>query len=71
MRALALEHLRPNPVGIFGRVLEERGIEVDRVPLDDGERLPDWRRYDLIVAMGAGHSVWHCLLYTSPSPRDS
>src|SRR3954467_11790201 len=58
VRALALEHLRPNPVGIFGRVLEERGIEVDRVALDEGERLPDWRRYDLIVAMGAGHSVW-------------
>ena len=58
MRALALEHLRPNPVGIFGRVLEERGIEVDRVSLDEGECLPDWRRYDLVVAMGAGHSVW-------------
>src|SRR3954452_5473797 len=58
MRALALEHLRPNPVGIFGRVLEERGIEVDRVLLNEGQPLPDWRGYDLIVAMGAGHSVW-------------
>jgi GMP synthase-like glutamine amidotransferase/DNA-binding CsgD family transcriptional regulator len=55
---LALEHLRPNPVGIYGRVLEERGIAVDRVSVDEGERVPDWRRYDLIVAMGAGHSVW-------------
>jgi len=58
VRALALEHLRPNPVGIFGRVLEERGIEVDRVLLNEGQPLPDWRGYDLIVAMGAGHSVW-------------
>src|SRR3954452_25111477 len=58
MRALALEHLRPNPVGIFGRVLEERGIEVDRVLLNEGQPLPDWRGYDLIVGMGAGHSVW-------------
>src|SRR3954467_755951 len=58
VRALALEHLRPNPVGIFGHVLEERGIEVDRVLVDEGERLPDWRDYDLVVAMGAGQSVW-------------
>src|SRR5437588_4218634 len=26
--------------------------------LYDGEPLPDWREYDLIVAMGAGVSVW-------------
>jgi GMP synthase-like glutamine amidotransferase/DNA-binding CsgD family transcriptional regulator len=58
VRALALEHLRPNPVGIFGRVLAERGIDVHRVLLDEGEPLPDWRGYDLMVAMGAGHSVW-------------
>jgi hypothetical protein len=38
--ALALEHLRPNPVGIFGRVLEERGIEVDRVALDEASACP-------------------------------
>ena len=58
MRALALEHLRPDPVGIFGEVLAERGLGVDRVLLYDGEPLPDWRRYDVIVAMGAGASVW-------------
>ncbi len=58
MRALALEHLRQNPVGIYGEILAERGIGVDRVLLYEGDSLPDWRRYDLIVAMGAGHSVW-------------
>ena len=58
MRALALEHLGPDPVGIFGEVLEERGVGVDRVLLYEGEPLPDWRSYDLIVAMGAGASVW-------------
>jgi GMP synthase-like glutamine amidotransferase/DNA-binding CsgD family transcriptional regulator len=58
VRALALEHLRPDPVGVFGEVLMERGIGVDRILLYEGERVPDWRRYDLIVAMGAGVSVW-------------
>jgi GMP synthase-like glutamine amidotransferase/DNA-binding NarL/FixJ family response regulator len=58
VRALALEHLAPDPIGIFGDVLTERGIAVDRVRLDAGEPLPDWRRYDLIIGMGAGVSVW-------------
>jgi GMP synthase-like glutamine amidotransferase/tetratricopeptide (TPR) repeat protein/DNA-binding CsgD family transcriptional regulator len=58
VRALALEHLQPDPVGVFGDVLTERGIAVDRVMLYAGEPLPDWREYDLIVAMGAGASVW-------------
>ncbi len=58
MRALALEHLRPDPVGIFGDVLEERGIGVDRVMLEQGDRLPDWRRYDFLVVMGGAMSVW-------------
>lgn len=58
MRALALEHLRPNPIGIFGDVLAERGIDVDRIMLSANESLPDWHDYELIVAMGAGVSVW-------------
>jgi GMP synthase-like glutamine amidotransferase/tetratricopeptide (TPR) repeat protein len=58
VRALALEHLRADPVGIFGDVLVERGIEVDAVRLEQGERLPDWRDYDLLVVMGGAMSVW-------------
>ena len=58
MRALALEHLRSDPIGVFGDVLEERGIGVERVMLYEGESLPDWRSFDLIIAMGAGVSVW-------------
>jgi GMP synthase-like glutamine amidotransferase len=58
MRALALEHLRSNPVGVYGDVLQDRGIEVDRVRLDLGEALPDWREYDLLVVMGGGMSVY-------------
>lgn len=58
MRALAFEHLRPNPIGVYGDVLDGRGIEVDRVMLDAGEAVPDWRAYDFIVVMGAAADVW-------------
>src|SRR5215216_6502570 len=58
VRALALEHLRADPVGIFGDVLEERGIGLHVVRLEQGEPLPDWRDYDLLVVMGGAMSVW-------------
>ena len=58
LRALAFEHLRPNPIGVYGDVLDARGIAVDRIMLDEGERIPDWRHYDLLVVMGAGVNVW-------------
>ena len=58
MRALAFEHLRPNPIGIYGDVLDGRGIEVHRVALDEGEAIPDWRAYDFLVVMGAAADVW-------------
>ena len=53
MRALAFEHLRPNTIGVYGDVLDGRGIEVDRVMVDDGEAIPDWRDYDFLIVMGA------------------
>jgi len=34
MRALALEHLHSNPVGLYGDALLDHGIEVRRVRLD-------------------------------------
>src|SRR5215203_298855 len=58
MRALALEHLRPNPLGVYGDVLDERGIGVDRIMVDQGEEIPDWRAYDFLVVMGAAADVW-------------
>jgi GMP synthase (glutamine-hydrolysing) len=58
MRALALEHLHSNPVGVYGDVLLRRGIQVHRVRLDLGEALPDWREYDLLVVMGGGMGVY-------------
>jgi GMP synthase-like glutamine amidotransferase/tetratricopeptide (TPR) repeat protein/DNA-binding CsgD family transcriptional regulator len=58
MRALVFEHLRPNPIGVYGDVLDGRGIGVDRVMLDEGEAIPDWRAYDFLVVMGATADVW-------------
>src|SRR5262245_41411099 len=58
MRALVLEHLHSNPVGVYGDVLLGRGIEVHRVRLHLGEALPDWREYDLLVVMGGGMRVY-------------
>jgi GMP synthase-like glutamine amidotransferase/DNA-binding CsgD family transcriptional regulator len=58
VQALVLEHLRPNPVGVYGDVLDGRGIGVDRIMVDEGESIPDWRAYDFLVVMGAGASVW-------------
>src|SRR5262245_24051920 len=58
MWALALEHLHSNSVGIYGDVLLDRGIEVNRVRVDLGEPLPDWRNYDLLVVMGGGMSAY-------------
>jgi GMP synthase (glutamine-hydrolysing) len=58
MRALVFEHLRPNPIGVYGDVLDDRGIEVDRFMLDEGDAIPDWRAYDFLVVMGAAANVW-------------
>jgi GMP synthase (glutamine-hydrolysing) len=58
VRALALEHLRPNPIGVYGDVLDARGFGVDRVMVDAGESIPDWRAYDLLVVMGSAVNVW-------------
>ena len=57
MKALVLQHIACEPPGVFEDVLRERGAELTRVELDEGEKLPDWRGFDLIVAMGGPMSV--------------
>ena len=57
MRTLVLQHIACEPPGVFEDVLRERGAELDRVELDEGEPLPDWRDFDAIVAMGGPMSV--------------
>jgi GMP synthase-like glutamine amidotransferase len=57
MRVLVLQHIACEPPGVFEDVLHERGADLHRVELDEGERLPDWREYDAIVAMGGPMSA--------------
>jgi GMP synthase-like glutamine amidotransferase len=57
VRTLVLQHIACEPPGVFEDVLRERGAELHRVELDEGEPLPDWREFDAIVAMGGPMSV--------------
>ena len=57
MRVLVLQHIACEPPGVFEDVLHERGAELYRVELDEGEPLPDWRAFDAIVAMGGPMSA--------------
>ncbi len=57
MRTLVLQHIACEPPGEYEEVLRDRGSEIHRVELDEGEDLPDWRAFDAIVAMGGPMSV--------------
>jgi len=57
MDVLVLQHIACEPPGVFEDVLHERGADLHRVELDEGEPLPDWREFDAIVAMGGPMSV--------------
>ena len=57
MKALVLQHIACEPPGVYEDVLLERGAAIHRVELDEGDLLPDWRDFDLIVAMGGPMSV--------------
>jgi GMP synthase (glutamine-hydrolysing) len=57
MRALVLQHIACEPPGHYEDVLAERGVAIHRVELDEGGAFPDWRGFDLIVAMGGPMSV--------------
>jgi GMP synthase (glutamine-hydrolysing) len=56
MRVLVLQHIACEPPGVFEDVLVERGHELVRVELDEGEPLPEGP-WDAIVAMGGPMSV--------------
>jgi GMP synthase-like glutamine amidotransferase len=57
MRTLVLQHIACEPPGVYEDVLNERGASIRRVELDEGETLPDWRKFSAIVAMGGPMSV--------------
>jgi GMP synthase (glutamine-hydrolysing) len=57
MRVLVLQHIACESPGVYEDVLRERGDEVLRVELDDGEPLPPGAAFDAIVAMGGPMSA--------------
>jgi GMP synthase-like glutamine amidotransferase len=57
MEILVLQHIACEPPGVYEDVLLERGATIRRVELDEGDRLPDWREFSAIVAMGGPMSV--------------
>ena len=56
-QALVLQHIACEPPGEYEDVMLERGVQIRRVELDEGEPLPDRDEFDLIVAMGGPMSV--------------
>jgi GMP synthase (glutamine-hydrolysing) len=49
---LVLQHIGCEPPAAYEDVLLERGIALERVRVDEGQPLPDWRAYRAIVTMG-------------------
>jgi GMP synthase (glutamine-hydrolysing) len=57
METLVLQHIACEPPGVYEDALSDRDATIYRVELDEGDRLPDWREFDAIVAMGGPMSV--------------
>jgi GMP synthase (glutamine-hydrolysing) len=57
LNALVLQHIACEPPGTYEDVLDERGVEIERVEIDEGDPLPDWREFDALVAMGGPMSA--------------
>jgi len=49
---LVLQHIACEPPGVYEDELLAWGAELDRIELDHGDPIPDWRDYAGIVAMG-------------------
>ena len=52
VRVLVCQHIACEPPGVLEDVMRERGWNLLRVELDEGERLPDSRDFDAAVVMG-------------------
>jgi GMP synthase-like glutamine amidotransferase len=56
VRVLVLQHIACEPPGVYEEVLRERGADLVRVELDEGQPIPEGP-VDCIVAMGGPMSV--------------
>ena len=51
-RFLALQHIACEPPGAYEDELRARGYTLQRVEVDEGDRLPDWRAFSGLIVMG-------------------
>jgi len=51
-KLLVLQHIACEPPAAYEDELRARGVGLERVELDEGEALPDWRGFDGLVVMG-------------------
>jgi GMP synthase (glutamine-hydrolysing) len=51
-RFLVLQHIACEPPGAYEDELHARGYTLERVEVDEGERLPDWRGFAGLIVMG-------------------
>jgi GMP synthase (glutamine-hydrolysing) len=62
-RLLVIQHAGCEPPGVYEDVLRDRSVGFDRVLLDEGHALPDWRGYEGIVVMGGAMGVYEHRAY--------
>jgi GMP synthase-like glutamine amidotransferase len=60
---LVLQHIGCEPPAAYEDELIDRGLSLERVQLDEGEPLPDWRRYSGIIAMGGPMGTYEADLH--------
>jgi GMP synthase (glutamine-hydrolysing) len=60
---LVLQHAGCEPPGVYEDELNERGIPLRRVLLDDDGELPDWREFAAIVVMGGAMGAYEDNVY--------
>jgi len=58
MRILAFQHVAVEHPGIFRDFLRADGVAWDAVELDEGQPIPDLRKYDALWVMGGPMDVW-------------
>jgi GMP synthase-like glutamine amidotransferase len=52
MRFLVIQHAACEPPGAYEAEMRDRAIPFERIQIDQGEPMPDWRRFQAVVAMG-------------------
>ncbi|MGI9307158.1 MAG: type 1 glutamine amidotransferase [Gammaproteobacteria bacterium] len=58
MHFLVLQHIECEHPGIFRDLMKSGGTTWDAVELDEGESIPDFAGYDVMLVMGGPMDVW-------------